>query len=306
VAGPRRLVDGPRLTPPTFGLLSVAELRGADTGDTHWQNGISFETECPNLDATAGTTYDECIAVTGVGSPSPPTSKADNTNYRWRGATPFTVYSWFDCSPVGLDQARNKARTALEKTESWQIERAFWTGRAAGTANIAFPHLAHSAAEIVDAQNILLQSPAVTGVSSYPASIGPWPIQQGLGIAEKLLGDCAGGQGVIHVPPQVLPKLAGAMAVTSRGAQLTTSNGNLLAVGSGYPGTGPGGQSVTQDAAWIYATGPVVVYRGDVRVSNFGADSLDRGENTMRLLAERTVLAAWDCCHFAVQINLTV
>ena len=39
--------------------------------------------------------------------------------------------------------------------------------------------------------------------------------------------------------------------------------------------------------------------------SDYGPEALDRAENTMRLLAERTALAAWDCCHFAVLINLT-
>ena len=300
--GPRQQVDGPRYVPGTFGLLSVAELRGGE-GD-HWENGISFETGCLSATPSSSTTFDECIAVTGIGSPSPPPAKADNTSNRWRGATPFTIYAEFDCSPVGLAQADRKAQEVLARNESYQIERAFWTGQAAGVNNIAFPHLAHSAAEITDAQGILLQSPAVTGVGGFPATAGPWPIQQGLGILEQLLGDCLNGQGVIHVPPRVLPKLAGAMAVTARGGTLMTSNGNLLAVGNGYPGTGPGGQTTTQDAAWIFGTGPVVVYRGPVRFIA-GAEAFDRSENTLRLLAERTALVAWDCCHFAVQINLT-
>jgi hypothetical protein len=303
VAGPRSLVDEPRSTPSSYGLLSVAELRGGD-GDPHWQNGIQFETQCPSLAAATATTFDECIAVTGVGAPSPPPSKADNTFYRWRAAMPFTVYAQFDCSMVGLDQATNKAEEALTRGEAWQIERAFWTGQAAGTNNIAFPHLAHSAAEIVDSQGILLQSPAVTGVSGYPANAGPWPIAQGVGILEKLLADCANGVGVVHVPPQVIPKLAGVMGISQRGPVLYTSNGNQLAIGNGYPGTGPGGGTLGQDAAWIFATGPVVVYRGPVRVLS-SPEAFDRSENTVRLQAERTVLAAWDCCHFAVQINLT-
>jgi hypothetical protein len=304
VAGPRRLVDGPRFTPSNYGLLSVAELRG-DSGDAHWQNGITFDSECPNLVASTGTTYDACIAVTGAGAPSPPPPKADNTSYRWRGATPFTIFAEFDCSSVGLDQARNKAATALERVEAWQLERAFWTGQAAGVNNIAFPHLAHSAAEVVDAQGLLLQSPAVTGVGGYPATAGPWPIAQGIGILEKLLADCLNGVGVIHLPVQVVPKLSGVMGVKERGAGLYTSNGNQLAIGNGYPGTGPGGQAPNQDAAWIYGTGPVVVYRGEPRILNYGPETIDRSVNTVRLMAERTALAAWDCCHFAVQINLT-
>lgn len=303
MAGPRQLVDGPRFTPSPYGLLSVADLRG-DDGDSHWQNGITFDTECPNLNAAQGTTFDDCTAVTGIGSPPPSPPKADNTNYRWRGATPFTVFSQFDCSRVGLEEAQNKAERALARAESWQIERAFWTGQAAGINNIAFPHLAHSAAEVLDAQGIVLQGPAVTGVSGYPATAGPWSISQGLGILEKLLADCINGVGVVHIPPQVLPKLTGVQAVAPRAAGMWTAAGNQVAVGNGYPGTGPGGQAPNQDAAWIYGTGPIVVYRGPVRVVD-GVEAFDRSENTIRLLAERTVLVAFPgCCHFAVQINL--
>lgn len=293
--GPRLIVDPPRFTPSAFGLLSVAELRGE--GDQHWLNGVTFRTRCANLNAAQGTTYDECIAVTGTGAAPPSPPKADNTNLRWRGATPWTIYAEFDCSPVGMDQAENDAAEALDRSESWQLERAFWTGQAAGQNNIAFPHLAHSGAEILDSQQVLLQSPVVTGG-------GPYPIQQALGVLEQRLGDCHGGAGVIHIPPKVMPRLAGAMGVERRGAGLMTSNGNQLAVGNGYPGSSPLGQATDDTSAWIYATGPVFVYRSRPRILNFGAETIDRSENTVKLLAERTVVAGWDCCHFAVLVNL--
>jgi hypothetical protein len=291
-------VDPPPFTPSPYGLLSVAEVRG--DGDAHWQNGITYTTRCPNLNALQGTTFDECIAVTGVGSPSPPPAKADNTNLLHRGATPVTVYAEFDCAPVGLEGARDAAREALEQSESWQLERALWTGQAAGVANIAFPHLAHGGAAVLDAQGVTLQSPVVTGG-------GPYPIQQGLGLLEELLGNCLNGQGVIHVPVRAIPVLDARSGggLSSRGGVLQTANGNRIAAGNGYPGTSPLGVAPGTGEAWIYATGPVVVYRGPVRVLNWGADVFDRAENTMRLLAERTVLAAWACCHAGVLINLT-
>jgi hypothetical protein len=295
VPGPRMMVDPPRFTPSQFGLLTVAELRG--DGESHWQNGVTFETRCANLTASSGTTYDECIAVTGVGSPSPPPAKADNTNLRYRGATPFAVYAEFDCSTVGLDGARDQAADALERAESWQIERAFWTGQAAGTNNIAFPHLAHAGAEIVDAQQILLQTAVVTGG-------GPYPAAQALGVLEQRLADCHNGQGVIHVPPKALPRLEQTDSVERRGAGLQTTNGNLLAVGNGYPGTGPSGGAASDAEAWMFATGPLFVYRSQPRVLGYGAESFDRSENTIKLLAERTVVAGWDCCHFAVLVYL--
>jgi hypothetical protein len=63
--------------------------------------------------------------------------------------------------------------------------------------------------------------------------------------------------------------------------------------------------------AWIYGTGPVFGYRGmepgpdgqltdqyDIR------DWLDRSENTMKVIAERTYLLGYDCCLFAVAVSL--
>lgn len=296
--GPRAMVDPPRFTASPFGLLSVAELRGGDGGDTHWQNGVTFEDRCPTT-TMGGSTFDECISVTGTGSPPPPPAKADNWNLTYRGATPLTVFTQFDCSPVGLDQARDAAETALAQAEGWQVERAVWTGRAAGVANVVFPHLAHTAAVVNDAQGLLLQSQAVTVTG------GPYAPARGLGALEGALADCSNGQGVIHVPQFAFPSLAAVYGlIERRGAQLVTANGNLVAVGAGYPGTAPDGTAATAGTAWLFATGPVVAYRSRPRVIGYGPDAMDRAHNTMRLLAERTFVVGWSCCHFAVQINL--
>lgn len=295
--GPRQPVDPPRFTPSPYGLLSVAELRG-DQGDPHWQNGITYEDRCPT-NTMGGSTYDECITVTGAGAPPPPPAKADNWNRVFRGATPFTVFTQFDCSPVGMAQAQDAAETALAQAESWQVERAVWTGRAAGVANAVFPHLAHSAAPINDAQGLLLQS-QVTLISG-----GPFEIKRGLGALEGALADCFNGQGVIHVPQLALPTLAGTVGnVERRGTQLLTANGNLIAVGAGYPGTAPDGTAATTGTTYLYATGPLIAYRSGPRVIGYGPDAMDRAENTMKLLAERTFLVGWSCCHLAVQVNL--
>jgi hypothetical protein len=53
----------------------------------------------------------------------------------------------------------------------------------------------------------------------------------------------------------------------------------------------------------MYATGAVFYFRGDVMV-NPRAESLDRSVNTVKMIAERTYVLGWDCCHFAVQTSL--
>jgi hypothetical protein len=46
-------------------------------------------------------------------------------------------------------------------------------------------------------------------------------------------------------------------------------------------------------------------YRSDVFATQV-RDSLDRAENTVEMLAERTYVMAWECCHMAALINLGV
>jgi len=285
------MVDPPAYASSPYGLLSVVQPR--PSGDPHWQNGVTYRQVCPS----GGTTYDPCVAVTGTGgAPPDPASKADNVTELWRGATPFTAYTEFDCSPVGLDDPASMAADALARVESWQVERAFWTGTVA-SASIAFPHLAAGAA-ILDAQGITLQTAAVTGG-------GPFDVAEGLGILEAALSDCYNGVGVIHVPTHAVPTLDAWNLLKVDGAQLKTISGNLVAAGAGYTGSSPLGQARPTGQTWLYATGPTFMYRGGVQTFT-PPESIDRAANTQRLIAERTYVLGWECCHVAVLVHLGV
>lgn len=292
---PRQVVDPPAFTPLPNGLLSVVQT--PMTADPHWQNGVAWRSRCPAT-GMGSSTYDECLVVTGSGgSPPPPAAKVDNVNTTIRAATPFTPYVKFDCSAVGNLDAMAQAQQALAQSESWQIERSFWTGVAGGRP-VVWPHLS-SAVAAVDESGYLLQSPVVTGG-------GPFKPARAMGTLEGLLADCYNGQGVIHVPMSVFPVLGGAMnsGFAQRGAQIITSNGNVVAVGAGYPGTGPDGVAPPAGQAWIYGTGAVFMYRGTVRAIP-PAQSMNRAENTIEMIAERTYVFGWDCCHVGVLVDLT-
>lgn len=302
MAGPRLPVDPPPFTQSPYGLLSIVQWD--DTGTPHWQNGVTWRSDCPtNVPAT---TYDECIAVTGTGSLPEPSAKTDNVTSINRGATPFTPYVRFDCSPVGLSDAERVATRALAQVESFQVERAFWSGLVDGKT-LAFPHLAANAS-VVDSQSITLQTAAsVVATGSFDAAAG-------LGLLEDALASCYNGVGVVHVPVKAIPTLA-AWGLIERGGrdgvngqvgrQLRTANGNLVAAGSGYPGTSPAGAAPGNEQAWLYATGAVFGYRGAVAFGNV-RDSLDRNANVLQMIAERTYVIGFDCCHVAVLIDLGV
>jgi hypothetical protein len=292
VAGARQIIDPPGSTPLPYGLWDSIQHPTID--NPHWQQGITWVERCP----AGATTYDECLTVTGTGAPPAPPAKTDNVEQTFRGATPFTVYAEFDCSPVGLLDAATVARDALARIEQMQVERAFFHGTAAGQTTV-FPHLAADT-EVVDAQGIVLQpvaSPIVTGSDV--------DITDGLGRLESALSDCYGGQGFIHVPHRVFPMLAAWNLAVERDGGLYTPAGNRIVVGSGFENTAPDGTPAEPRTAWIYATGQVFGYRSDVRFTQ-ARESIDRAENTYKMIAERTYVLGFECCLIATQISLGV
>lgn len=287
----RQLIGPPTFTSLPHGLWDTIQ---HPAPPDHWRQGVTWIERCP----TGDTTYDECLAVTGTGAPPEPPAKTSNVEQTYRGATPFTVYAEFECSPVGsLTDAGSVATDALARVEQQQVEAAFWTGTAGGQG-IVFPHLAADT-EALDSQGIVLQpvaSPAVTGVD----------VAHALGELEADLADCYAGQGLIHVPRSALPTLAAwKLARLDDDGRLVTPAGNLIVAGGGYTGSGPDGSAPAAGTAWIYATGAAFGYRSDVFFTEV-RDSLDRSENTIRMIAERTYLLGFECCLLAAHIVLGV
>ncbi|WP_345633706.1 hypothetical protein [Streptomyces lacrimifluminis] len=280
--------------PTTFTSLPYGlwdSVQTPDAGGAHWQQGVTWEDRCP----TGDTTYDECLSVTGTGSPPEPPAKTANVVQESRGALPFTVYARFDCSPIGLGDAQTVAQDALARVEQLQVERAFWTGTAGGQP-VVFPHLAADT-ETLDGEIVLqpVATPVVTGADIVTA----------LGLLEQELAECYAGQGLIHVPRSVLPTLDAWNLVEAVDGRLVTTAGNLVVAGGGYPGTGPDGAAPADGTTWIYATGAAWGYRSNVFFSQV-RDSLNRSSNTLQMLAERNYLLGFECCLLAAHIVLGV
>ena len=298
MAGMRQVVDISVFNPLPDPLWAAAEHPPA--GDPHWQQGVTWQEWCGG----AGTTYDECLAVTGTGgAPAAASALTPNATQTNRGATPFTVYAMFECSPVGQDLALDKAEQALARREPYLVSRTFWTG-SAGTSGsaaqtTAWPHLA-SDTTLDDPSGIRLQtaaSPLVTGGADVATALGS---------LEAALAVCYGGQGVIHVPLAALPTFAAEnLAQEGPDGRLYTPSGNLLVAGAGYTGSAPSGAAPAADTYWIYATGAMFGYRSDVFVREM-PDTFDRSKNTVKMIASRTYLFGFECCHLAALVNVGV
>jgi hypothetical protein len=311
MANKRVLVDPPPFTPLRFGLLSTAIDRTAEAPDK-WRTGVTWQSHCPVGEGT----YDPCLVVTREESPAEVANETDVPNppdkvgtselvheeegsFFLRGATPFAVYTRFDCSPVGIwEVAQDLAVQAITRVESHEVERIFATGVAptdTGAIETAYPHL-QGDTPLIDDTGAVLQTVAEEITST------PLDIVEALGRLESALGQCYFGRGVVHVPAVLSADLATHGLVTRRGDELTTLLGNRVAIGTGYPGASPAGVE-EPDVAWIYATGAVFYYRSEVRVGQL-VESFDRNRNTVQMLAERTYVIGWDCCHLAVPVHI--
>jgi len=296
VVNARNYAAAPVFTPLPFGLLATFADELRSDVDGHWQNGITYEPLC----GVSSTTYEKCFSVTGAGfalAPTPP-PKVATASLSTRGATPFTVFTEVDCSANGFwDRAETLVGAGLNRTEQLQVERAFWTG-VAGGRSVVWPHLAANAI-VLDETNITIQTAATT-VSGGAAVT--YDVVEGIGRLEAEIGACYDGVPTLHVPLVLLEAFAANMMLIRDGNRYRTPAGSIVVFGAGYPGTAPDGSAPPVGTTWVYATGAMVIYRGNLRVIPRD-QSIDRAENTVKAIAERTYVIGWDCCHFGARIS---
>lgn len=288
----RRAATPPVFTPLPYGLLSVAQPAGDDSG-RHWRNGVEFQ---PRHCGPALSTAAVCVTG-GITKP------AITDGQPIRGADPFTIHAWLDCSPVGYspDDWRRLTTAALVNNEAAAVEAVFATGVVAG--GTVYPHLAADAdvdeGAVGAGQVVSLQTAASVLVT------GGVDIVEGVGLLESAMASCYGGVPVLHVPRRALAHMANKALVEADGDQLRTLSGSLVAAGAGYPGTSPAGATPATGTVWLYATGAVKVWRSPIELTGVNpADWVGRARNDQILVAERTYVIGWDCCHFAVPVVL--
>lgn len=282
-------------TAPQYSLLSTATL--LDLPSARWRMGLTWEPICPESNGT----YDPCSAVIenaeapGEVVPAPdPREKTETTEWRTRGAVPFTAYSRIDCAPVGQwDQLSTVNQQALLRSESRFVETAFWSG-VAGGQTVVFPHLAADS-EVVDGDDLL--QPAATVVTAIPQQV-----YVGIGMLEDAIRDCYPGIATIYLPINLAAQINTLNLTEPRGGVLyTRSVGSKIVIGD-FPGTAPDGTS-TPGVTWVYATGEAFYMREPTPHTFTAVESFDRDVNTLSMIAERTYVIGWDCCLFAIPIQ---
>lgn len=277
-------VSPPKITGRDYGLLSVVDPITPDDG--HWEGGITWDDfYCIDVHSTVGFCP---IPVTGS------TPKIADRDFQSCCADPFIVYSSYDCPPVGTltQDAFQIARNRLEIVEGTTIENVFWTG-IAEDGEIVNPSLAFGNDTCGNAPIDLTPSGGPVGVI---ASIA---------VLESALGDCSPGVGVIHANYGIASLLVANRLMFERDNSWYTVTGQKVALGTGYPGTGPGNIPAAPGTTWIFATGPMIIMRSEVFLTpERYKEAVNHNLNNVTVYAERVYAVGWSCCLFAIRVSL--
>lgn len=199
---------------------------------------------------------------------TPPTL-AYNTGGVIGDADAFTVYAGYKCSPVGrsIDEAQERATANLLTTEQAAVEAYWW-------------------------DNLDASLPVLGGASQDAATA--------LGLLEAYIVSETGGTGVVHVPRALAPTLAQRHLISGSGARMTTALGTPVSVGN-YGDTPSDQSAAGAGLLWMGVTPPLLAQRGDVFTgSDVTGDLLDRRQNNLYALAQRTYLLGHSLCGAAL------
>jgi hypothetical protein len=283
------VVTAPTIVPSIFGLLDFAKPENAP-GEDQWIRGFSQEWETTtqylkNWDDTdtSSATLVSNATVNYYDEIKPFFIEIDET----RSGLGF----------LGIDRIE-RIKRQLEGATQHAMEHELWNGAVREGEGHDNRSLTSSSATVLNSGTALSARRALALLEHY------------IGVASHF-----GEQGVIHVTRDVLSLLASNSNMVFHEVgkdHLQTFGGTPIVVGSGYSGNGPDGvtgATATDINKWIYATGTVKTYVGDVDVVNDNlsqAYDVSGNANDMRLKAIRPAAVYFDTSiHLAVRVDLT-
>lgn len=290
MAFPRNgVVEAPLIVPSAFGLLAVVKPENSVDEDK-WIRGFSQEWETEiyaanNWDDTDNTS--EAVVSPGT------------INY-YDEIKPFFIEVYEDRSTLGflgLDRIA-RVKRQLEGVTQHAMEVELWDG----------------AIRKGESHNNVALSSATATVLNSGTALSP---KRALALLEHHIGLASDGgeQGIIHATRDVVALLSSNSNMLFHEKDkdhLQTMGGTPVIVGSGYSGNGPDGATgatASDTNKWIYATGTVRTYLGDVDIVNDNlaqAYDVSGNANDMRLKAIRPAAVYFDTSiHLAVRVDLT-
>lgn len=264
---PAIYIDPPSVEPHRFGLYSVAITPDA-VG--RWENGVEYE---PIAGERASLrTYDCVDEYTGE------VDLRDGESLE--ESIPFIVVGSYSCKSASrpIAEAEERARLHLAAGEERAVELAVSTGQMGNSP--AF----------TDASDIT--PVAGTGVSTRRA----------VGLLEEAVYGDSGSLGAIYGP-----RFAGAIlnetgSIMRAQQHLETMLGTYASFGA-YANEGPEGEDAG-DGFWLYATSTrPTIRRGEVFVQPDETKYLNRENNDVAVMAQRTILVSWTGLTYAILVD---
>lgn len=301
-------VEAPKAVPPQSGLLAACDkidrlFEGPEVDEHFGLGGITYAPESTGRGAFAHSVMSDT-----EGTEADRADESDVKTGSFAGASadalivsgyPFEVVIEETCSAFGWQANDYEARVQrrLKALQSKIIEWEFWTGELAqadGLDPAVYQWLSQervAAAGGVPAHGVVDLTPAGGAVDSKHA----------LALLEKALGEGGTGTGFIHTSRQ----MAILMPDRWTDGPIITWPDSVVAVGSGYPGTGPDG-TTPDGEEWVYATNLCAIWLSRPKVYPETLEqAVNRKKNTITYRAERTAAVSWDGdIHVGVRVTI--
>jgi hypothetical protein len=284
------VVEAPKIVPSAFGLLAVVKPENSADEDM-WIRGFSQEWET-TVDTL--TNWDD----------------TDTSSYALVNNATVNYYDEIKPFFIELDEVRStlgflgidrieRLKRQLEGVTSKALERELWNG------DIRIAE-SHDNKALINGATVLNSGTALSP-------------KRALALLEHTIATTSHGgeQGVIHATRDVVALFSSNSNMLFHEKEkdhLQTLGGTPVIAGSGYTGQGPtsvtdGTQTPSATNKWIYGTGTVRVYLGDIDVVNDNlsqAYDVSGNANDMRIKAIRPAAVYFDTSiHLAVRVDLT-
>lgn len=282
------VVEAPAITPADYGIFSVVK-PDTSADEDRWIRGFSQE-------------WDTSLYSAKLWDDTDTTSQAlasDATPTYYTEIKPFFIEVDEVRSTlgfIGIDRVARLKRQVEGITQK-AIEHELWVGairKGESHANLA---LSSTGATVLNGGGALS---AARALALLDYRIG--------------LDSPTGEQGVIHMTRDVAALLSSTyMLFHQEDGRVETISGTPVIIGSGYTGLGPtsdGSETPTATNKWMYGTGTVKAYVGDIDVVNDNlsqAYNVSGNQNDMRIKAIRPAAVYFDTTvHLAIRVDLSV
>lgn len=262
MANPTVRVEVPSITPARGGLKAVANL--VPNSDAHiGLGGVDYTPEACGVPAPAPGL---CLPNAALGVDED--AEKEFGGVPFIAGEPFALYKGVECDLGGWQEYGDRASRGLELGESFGLESAI--------------------------QKIILNG------DDTEVLAGEYSMVSGVAALEQYAASVYGGAPTFHVSRY------GTTFLFDKGVfdsdddfVVTTKQGSLVANGGGYSSTGPGGVEAGPGQFWLYASGQVNIFHGDITVSEAKALPTNRAF----ALAERIYVPTIECFVAAVLVT---